>query len=84
MTLESTNESEVNSQTRWIELQAAQHKQIGFVSYPWNDFYGQKSRVPMDYHMLESYAQTQHHFTHARRALKHADKLVLMGKHDPD
>ena len=34
--------------------------------------------------MLESYAQTQHHFTHARRALKHADKPVLMGKHDPD
>lgn len=73
-----------DSESRWIELQAAQHKQMGVAFYPWNDVYGQISRIPMDYHMLESYAKTQHHFTAARTALKHADELVLADKHDPD
>lgn len=73
-----------DSESRWIELQAAQHRQMGMASYPWNDVYGQISRLPMDYHMLESYTKTQHHFTAARAALKHADALVLADKHDPD
>lgn len=73
-----------DSESRWIELQAAQHRQMGVVSYPWNDVYGQISRIPMDYHMLDSCTKTQHHFTAARTALKHADELVLADKHDPD
>jgi hypothetical protein len=73
-----------DSESRWIELQAAQHKQMGMVSYSWNDVYGQMSRVPMDYHMLGTYTKTQHHFTTARKTLKHADELVLAGKYDPD
>jgi hypothetical protein len=72
-----------DSESRWIELQSAQHRQMGVVSYPWTDVYGQISRLPMDYHMLESYAKTQHHFTAARTALKQADALVLADKHDP-
>jgi hypothetical protein len=72
-----------DSESRWIELQAAQHRQTGVVSYPWNDVYGQISRLPMDYHMLESFTKTQHHFMAARTALKRADELVLADKHDP-
>jgi hypothetical protein len=73
-----------DSESRWNELQAAQDRQMGVVSYPWNDVYGQISRIPMDYHMVESYTKTQHHFTAVRTALKHADELVLADKHDPD
>jgi uncharacterized protein DUF4238 len=73
-----------DSESRWIELQAAQRRQMGVVFYPWNDVYGQISRLPMDYHMLESYTRTQHHFTSARTVLKQADELVLADKHDPD
>lgn len=73
-----------DSETRWIELQAAQHRQMGMASYPWNDVYGQMSRIPMDYHMAESYTKTQDHFTTARIALKLADKLVLADMRDPN
>lgn len=73
-----------DSESRWVELQAAQHRQMGMVSYPWNNVYGQISRLPMDYHMLESYTKTQHHFTSARTVLKQADELVLADKHAPD
>lgn len=73
-----------DSESRWIELQAAQHRQMGVVSYPWNDVYGQISRLPMDYHMLESFTKTQQHFTTARAVLKQADELVLADKHAPD
>lgn len=73
-----------DSESRWIELQTAQHRQMGVVSYPWNDVYGQISRIPMDYHMLESYTKTQHHFTDVRTVMKHADELVLADKHDPE
>ena len=71
-----------DSETRWIELQAAQHRRMGMVSYPWNDVYRQMNRIPMDYHMLESCIKTQHHFPAARKAMKHADELVLSDKHD--
>lgn len=73
-----------DSESRWIELQAAQHRQMGVVYYPWNDVYGQISRLPMDYHMLESYTKTQHHFADARTSLKIVDELVLADKHAPD
>jgi len=66
-----------DSETRWIELQTAQHRPMGVVSYPWNDIYGQMRRIPMDYHMVESYTKTQHHFTAARTTLKWADEVVL-------
>ncbi len=72
-----------DSETRWNELQAAQHRQMGMASYPWAAVYGQICRLPMDYHMLESYTKTQHHFTAVRSALKQADALVLADDHDP-
>jgi len=72
-----------DSETRWIELKAAQHRQMGMVSYPLNDIYGQISRIPMDYHMVESYTKTQYHVAAARTALKHADELVLADIRDP-
>lgn len=73
-----------DSETRWIEFQAAQHRRMGTVSYPWNDVYAQISRIPMDFHMVKSYTKTQHHFTAVRKALRHADELVLADNHDPD
>lgn len=72
-----------DSESRWIELQAAQHRQMGIVSYPWNDVYGQISRIPIDYHMVESYTKSQQHFTAARQVLRHADELVLADKEAP-
>ena len=73
-----------DSESRWIELQAAQHRPVGVVSHPWNDIYGQIRRIPMDYHMLESYTKTQRHFTLARTVLKNTDELILADKHNPD
>jgi len=73
-----------DSESRWAELQAAQNRKMDVISYPWNDVYGQMSRIPMDYHMLESCIKTQYHFTAARTALKRADELVLADKHEPD
>jgi len=66
-----------DSESRWIEFYGAQHKHMNVASYPWNDIYGQMNRIPMDYHMVESYTKTQHHFTDARVILKRADELVL-------
>lgn len=66
-----------DSESRWLELQAAQHRQMGVVSYPWNDAYGQMNRIPMDYHMVESYTKTLHQFSAARATLKMADEMVL-------
>lgn len=73
-----------DSESRWIELQAAQHRQMGVASYPWNDVYGQISRIPIDYNMLGTYTKTQHHFTAARAVLKNADELVFADNHDPN
>lgn len=72
-----------DSETRWIELQAAQQRQMGIASYPWNDVYGQLNRIPMDYHILDSYTKSQDHFSAVRKTLKQADELVLTNKHDP-
>lgn len=73
-----------DSESRWIELQAAQHRQMGLVFYPWNDIYEQIGRIPMDYHMLKSYTKTQQHFASSRAVLKHANELVLTGERDPN
>jgi len=70
-------------ETRWIELQTAQHRQMGLVFHPWKDVYCQVGRIPMDYGMLESYTKTQNHFIATRTLLKQADELVLANKQDP-
>lgn len=72
-----------DSEFRWVELQSAQHRQAGLVSYPWNDFYGQAKRVPLDHRMRDSYVKSQYHFATMRAALKSVDKLVLADKRDP-
>lgn len=66
-----------DSESRWIELQAAQHREMGVVLYPWTDIYGQMSRIPLDYHMVESYTKTQNQFAAARITLKRADEMLL-------
>lgn len=66
-----------DSESRWAELQPAQHRQLGVVLYPWNDVYGQMSRIPMDYPMVESYTKTHHQIDVARTTLKMADEMVL-------
>lgn len=71
-----------DSETRWNELQAAQHKQMGVASYPWADVYGQLCKLPIDYHMLNSYTKTLHHFSAVRTVLKDADNLILADKFD--
>lgn len=72
-----------DSESRWLEYQAAQHRQAGVASYPWNDIYGKLVRVPMDYHMLGLYVKSQHHFTTSRSILELADKLVLADERNP-
>jgi len=72
-----------DSETRWKEFNAAQHRQKGAISYPWNEAYGQISRIPMDYKMLDTYTKTEYHFSSARTILKHAHELVLSDKHYP-
>ena len=71
-------------ESRWFEFQAAQHRQAGVASYPWNDIYEKLVRVPMDYDMLELYVKSQQHFTTSRSILERADKLVLANEHNPD
>lgn len=71
-----------DSESRWNELQAAQHKQMGVASYPWADIYRQIRALPMDYHMLKSFTKTQHHFSAARTVLKDAHNLVLADECD--
>ncbi|WP_081659421.1 DUF4238 domain-containing protein [Thioalkalivibrio sp. ALE17] len=73
-----------DSESRWIEFQSAQHRQAGVASYPWNDVYRKLDRIPMDYHMVESFIKSQKHFAAYRAVLKHADQLVLKGENDPN
>lgn len=72
-----------DSESRWLEYQAAQHRQAGVTSYPWNEIYGKLVRVPMDYHMLERCIKSQQHFTTSRSILELADKLVLADERTP-
>ncbi|MAX51815.1 MAG: hypothetical protein CMH22_07510 [Methylophaga sp.] len=72
-----------DSESRWLEYQAAQHRQAGVASYPWNEIYGKLVRVPMDYRMLELYVKSQQHFTTSRSILELADKLVLSDERNP-
>lgn len=73
-----------DSESRWFEYQAAQHRQAGIASYPWDDIYGKVVRVPMDYHMLERYIKSQQHFAISRSILKLADELVLANERNPN
>ncbi|WP_415898033.1 DUF4238 domain-containing protein [Neptuniibacter sp. QD57_21] len=73
-----------DSESRWFEFRAAQHRQAGVVSYPWNDIYKKLVRVPMDYQMLEHYVKSQQHFTTYRSTLELADKLVVANKRNPE
>lgn len=72
-----------DSESRWMELQMAQHRALGVVTYPWNDIYAQINRIPIDYHMVESYNKTQHHLAAARTLLKEADEMVLTNDRTP-
>lgn len=72
-----------DSETRWIELQAAQHRLNGSTSYPWNNIYSQINRVPIDYQMTKSYTKSQYHFATTRKILKLADELVLANNCTP-
>jgi len=73
-----------DSESRWFEFQAAQHRQAGVASYPWNYIYKKLVRVPMDYDMLELYVKSQQHFTTSRSILERADKLVLANERNPE
>lgn len=73
-----------DSESRWVELQSAQHRQMGLVSYLLNDVYKQVNLVPLDYDLLHSYKKTQLHFADARAVLKDADNLLLKGNHGVD
>ncbi|KFC63564.1 DUF4238 domain-containing protein [Massilia sp. LC238] len=70
-----------DSESRWIELQSAQHRQMGLVSYLLNDVYRQINLMPLDYDLIDSYKKTQLHFADTRAVLKDADNLLLKGKH---
>lgn len=72
-----------DSASRWDQLQAAQHREGGLVSYPWDSIYRNIGRAPLDLAMLESGVKAQNHFAAFRAILKEADQLVLAGKREP-
>lgn len=73
-----------DSESRWIELQSAQHRQAGLASYPWSDIYEKIRRIPMDYRMLDSHNKSQQHFDATRAALKYVNRLVFEDNHELD
>lgn len=71
-----------DSSSRWKELEMAQHRTHGLVSYPWCQASVKFNRIPLDDTFLETFNKSQGHFMTARNWLKAADRMVLRNEHD--
>ncbi len=66
-----------DSETRWNELQAAQHRNLGIVDHPWNDVCSPLKVIPLDYEAVDLLKKSsKSDFVELRGFLKSADKLV--------
>jgi len=66
-----------DSESRWIQLQRAQHRTQGVVNYPWGDIYDQSNMIPLDYGSVDTFKKSSDgKFVCARQLLKSIDILV--------
>jgi hypothetical protein len=66
-----------DSSTRWYELMSAQHREQGFVNYPWLGAYSQLSALPVDTFFIDEFKKSQGDFASYRQWLKTIDQMVL-------
>ena len=71
-----------DSGSRWKEMVAAQHRDQGIVSYPWDTAIGQFHTIPIDHQFVETYRKSQHHFTTVRSIVKSLDRMILDNDRD--
>ena len=66
-----------DSETRWNELQAAQHRVLGVVNYPWNEVYGPLNAIALDYEVIDQFRKSSDdELVKLRYFLKSANNLI--------
>lgn len=66
-----------DSESRWAEFHAAQHRNQGIASYPWSEVYDTVTMVPVDSQALNSFCKsTSVNFVMYRDWLKSSHELV--------
>ena len=65
-----------DSGSRWQELIAAQHREQGIVTYPWNEAHSQFNALPIDEKFQDIFRKSQGIFSTARNWLRTTDRMV--------
>lgn len=66
-----------DSGSRWRELVASQHRNLGVINYPWGHVLKKLSSIPMDYQFLKTFQKSQHQFATVRNLMRSMDAMVL-------
>ena len=66
-----------DSETRWKQFEAAQHRKQGVASYPWSNVHTPLESIPLDSDAVEQWKKSsKHNYQSLRAFLKAAHKLV--------
>ena len=72
-----------DSETRWNELQAAQHRSLCVVNNPWADVYSPLNIIALDFEAIDQFVKSSKgEFVKIRDFLKSADNLVTSSNSD--
>lgn len=67
-----------DSETRWIEFEAAQHQEQGLANHPWSSLYGTLNSILLDYDAIDLWRKSsKREYTNTREFMKAADRLVV-------
>jgi len=66
-----------DSESRWLELQNAQHRVQGIANYPWSKVNDSLNLIPLDHESIDTFKKsTGFEFVQTRKLLKSTDSLV--------
>ncbi|WP_421860793.1 DUF4238 domain-containing protein [Marinobacter salarius] len=71
-----------DSGTRWQQLTRAQHRNQGFVAYPWKSVFKGFKTIPIDYEIIDTFEKSQGAFSKTRDLMKSADLMVMNDDQD--
>tara|TARA_B100000446_G_C10551526_1_gene340576 strand:- start:443 stop:1555 length:1113 start_codon:yes stop_codon:yes gene_type:complete len=67
-----------DSETRWTEFEATQHREQGVANHPWSSLYGTLDSMPLDYDAIDLWKKSsKREYTNTREFMKAADRLVV-------
>ena len=71
-----------DSGSRWEQLISAQHRDMGIVTYPWNEVFSRIDKIPIDERFLDTAEKSQGNFSSARNLLKAAHRMLCDNNRD--